>query len=192
MCNHSRRSDREVSRNKYFTDCRRDRQLERWTTCGHQGATRNRSCSSPREEVMGHRAKRRPETAVRRSDPGRTKFWTVAGGYVPEETRLARDPSGKLPGACTIRMTRAVTVGGIVLDASGKPLSGVEVNIRLKEPATGDRPSNSQIHGDFHSCKIALDITYNCTRLAPSTEPCIILALKHGRTRNREPRSGGS
>jgi uncharacterized GH25 family protein len=94
------------------------------------------------------------------------KFWTVADGYVPEETKVMPDLSGKLPETCTIRLTRAVTVGGIVLDASGKPLSGVEVHVYSIEQATGNTSSNSQTHGDFHYERTDAKGRWSCSHIA--------------------------
>jgi hypothetical protein len=79
------------------------------------------------------------------------KLWTVADGYVPTETAVQRDFAGAFPSVCTVRLLQAVTVGGILLDETGKPLAGVEVFLDSeKKPETNSVSVVLEPHDNFH------------------------------------------
>jgi uncharacterized GH25 family protein len=91
------------------------------------------------------------------------KFWTTADGCVPAETAVQRNLTGDLPGVCTVRLERAVAVGGVVLNQAGEPIAGVEVFIELGRKAqTQDSSATSETHDDFHYEKTDANGRWTC------------------------------
>src|ERR1700722_10596536 len=70
------------------------------------------------------------------------KFWTIADGFVPVETVVQRDLTGALPSSCTVRLERAASVGGVVLNEAGAPVAAVEVFLELG--------TNAAVRDNFH------------------------------------------
>ena len=80
-----------------------------------------------------------------------SKLWAIADGYVPAEFVVRRDLAGALPNACTVRLERAVTVGGIIVNEAGEPVAGVEIFMEsAATPKTEDPSPGPEARDNFH------------------------------------------
>jgi uncharacterized GH25 family protein len=94
------------------------------------------------------------------------KFWAIADGYVPAETAVQRDSEGALPQACTVRLERAVSAGGIVLNEAGEPVAGVEVFVEFgKGPQSQDPSAVPEPRVNFHYEKTDAKGRWTCLHI---------------------------
>lgn len=91
------------------------------------------------------------------------QLWTLAEGYAPAETTVERDASGVFPEAYTVRLTQAITVGGIVIDERGDPLAGVQVRAELIKPHTGNVSVAPETSESFHYEKTDVKGRWTCS-----------------------------
>ena len=107
------------------------------------------------------------------------KFWTIADGYVPAETAAPRDLTGSFPIVCAVRLERAATVGGIVLNEAGAPVAGVEVFIELgAKPEIQDPPTIPETRDNIHYEKTDAKGRWTC-RHAPKQLLSVRFRLIH-------------
>jgi uncharacterized GH25 family protein len=97
--------------------------------------------------------------------PKELKLWAIADGYVPSETLVQRDVSAVFPQIFNIRLAKAVTVGGIVLDESGKPLTGVQVRAELRESKTSNASVAPETQDSFHYEKTDDNGRWSCSHV---------------------------
>jgi len=107
------------------------------------------------------------------------KFWTIADGYVPAETTLQRDLSGAFPNVFTVRLERAVAVGGVVLNEAGEPVAGVEVFMEWgKNSEIQDPSAVPETDYNFHYEKTDPKGSWTC-RHAPKQLQIVRFRLVH-------------
>jgi uncharacterized GH25 family protein len=107
------------------------------------------------------------------------KFWLIADGYVPAERTVQRDLSGALPNVCTVRIERAVAVGGIVLNEAGEPVAGVEVFMEWGKNSEMQDPSSvPETDYNFHYEKTDAKGSWTC-RHAPKQLLSVRFRLVH-------------
>lgn len=80
----------------------------------------------------------------KKSNVGTFTFTVQAPGYTPFHGRWERENfSGDLPSACSVKLEKAKTVGGMIRNEDGKPVAGVKVEFGfpLERHTNGPNPS---------------------------------------------------
>ena len=64
------------------------------------------------------------------------RIWSRADGYVPIFANWERGDTTNIPKEFTVKMQRAVEIGGVVVDQRGKPVAGVRIEVTLESGGT--------------------------------------------------------
>ncbi len=107
------------------------------------------------------------------------KLWITADGFAPGEKILRRTFTGAFPDLTTVKLERAVSVGGRVLNEMGEPIAGVEVFVESVKNGGDQEPSSATASdGHFHIEKTDVKGRWSCNH-APRQLESLKLRFVH-------------